>query len=185
MRWRGHRSADEHGMTMLFTDVRLFRHYVMTMNWKTIFLAGALTGTFVGLLMTVISHIPLGHDSDGYKITVMYHWQSALLVVIGIPLVSAFGVKKIAEMSGCCEPSLKHLIPVAYLTFLIPVLGASFGAPNSNLETLATIVMLAAIGGTFWSTPFAIWSYFKTRGNKSVSSTDPVLDLPHANQSDE
>jgi len=142
---------------------------VNDMNWKTIFLAGVLTGTFVGLLMTVISHIPLGNDSDGYKITVMYHWQSALLVVIGIPLVSAFGVNKIAKMSGCCEPSLKHLIPVAYLTFLIPILGVSFGAPNSNLVTLATIVMLGAIGGIFWSTPFAIRSYFKSRGNESIS----------------
>jgi hypothetical protein len=139
------------------------------MNWKTIFLAGVLTGTFVGLLMMVISHIPLGHDSAGNKITVMYHWSGALLVVIGIPLVSAFGVKKITKMIGYCEPSLKHLIPVAYLTFLIPVLGASFGAPNSNLETLATIVMLGAIGGIFWSTPFAILSYFKSRGNESIS----------------
>ncbi len=142
---------------------------MINMNWKTIFLTGAAIGTFVGLLMTVISHIPLGHDSDGNLITVMYHWQSALLVVIGIPLVSAFGVKKIAKMRGCCEPSLKHLIPVAYLTFLIPVLGVSFGAPNSNLDTLATIVMLGAIGGIFWSTPFAIWSYFKSRGNESIS----------------
>ena len=93
---------------------------MINMNWKTIFLTGAAIGTSVGLLMTIITHIPLGNDSDGNQITVMYHWQSALLVVIGIPLVSAFGVNKISKMSGCCEPSLKHLIPVAYLTFLIP-----------------------------------------------------------------
>ena len=155
------------------------------MNWKTIFLAGALTGTFVGLLMTVITHIPLGNDSDGYQITVMYHWQSALLVVIGIPLVSAFGVNKISKMSGCCEPSLKHLIPVAYLTFLIPVLGVSFGAPNSNLVTLATIVMLGAIGGIFWSTPFALWSYYKSRGNQSISGGDLGGNVPDTDQSDE
>ena len=158
---------------------------MIDMNWKTIFLAGALTGTFVGLLMTVISHIPLGHDSDGYQITVMYHWQSALLVVIGIPLVSAFGVNKISKMSGCCEPSLKHLIPVAYLTFLIPVFGASFGAPNSNLETLATIVMLGAIGDIFWSTPFALWSYYKSRGNQSISGGDLGGNVPDTDQSDE
>jgi hypothetical protein len=155
------------------------------MNWKTIFLTGAATGTFVGLLMTGISHIPLGNDSDGYQITVMYHWQSALLVVIGIPLVSAFGVKIIAKMSGCCEPSLKHLIPVAYLTFLIPVLFSSMGAPNSDLDTLATIVMLGAIGGTFWSTPFALWSYYKSRGNQSISSGDLGGNIPDSDQSDE
>ena len=148
------------------------------MNWKTIFLTGALTGTIVGLLMVVITQIPLGNDSDGYKITVMYHWSSALLVVIGIPLVSAFGVNKIAKMSGCCEPSLKHLIPVAYLTLLIPVLFSSMGAPNSNLVTLATIVMLGAIGGIFWSTPFAAWSYFKSRGNDSDSGDDFAADEP-------
>ena len=142
---------------------------MVNMNWKIIFLTGAAIGTFVGLLMTVITQIPLGNDSDGYKITVMYHWSSALLVVIGIPLVSAFGVNKIAKMSGCCEPSLKHLIPVAYLTLLIPVLFSSMGAPNSNLVTLATIVMLGAIGGIFWSTPFALWSYYKSRGNQSIS----------------
>jgi hypothetical protein len=141
---------------------------VADINWKTIFLTGAAIGTFVALLMTVISHIPLGHDSDGAKITVMYHWQSALLVVIGIPLMSVFAVNKIARMKRWCEPSLKHLIPVAYLTFLIPVLGTSFGAPNSNLDTLATIVILGTIGGTFWSTPFAAWSYFKSRGNQSI-----------------
>ena len=158
---------------------------MVNMNWKTIFLAGALTGTFVGLLMTVITHIPLGNDSDGYQITVMYYWSSALLVVIGIPLVSAFGVNKISKMSGCCEPSLKHLIPVAYLTFLIPVLGVSFGAPNSNLVTLATIVMLGAIGGIFWSTPFALWSYYKSRGNQSISGGDLGGNVPDTDQSDE
>ena len=135
--------------------------------------------------MTVITQIPLGNDSDGYKITVMYHWQSALLVVIGIPLVSAFGVNKISKMSGCCEPSLKHLIPVAYLTLLIPVLFSSMGAPNSNLVTLATIVMLGAIGGIFWSTPFALWSYYKSRGNESISGGDLGGNVPDTDQSDE
>ena len=158
---------------------------MINMNWKTIFLTGAAIGTFVGLLMTVITQIPLGNDSDGYKITVMYHWSSALLVVIGIPLVSAFGVNKISKMSGCCEPSLKHLIPVAYLTFLIPVLTTSGGAPNSNLVTLATIVMLGAIGGIFWSTPFALWSYYKSRGNESISGGDLGGNVPDTDQSDE
>ena len=155
------------------------------MNWKTIFLTGAAIGTFVGLLMTVITHIPLGNDSDGYQITVMYYWSSALLVVIGIPLVSAFGVNIISKMSGCCEPSLKHLIPVAYLTLLIPVLFSSMGAPNSNLVTLATIVMLGAIGGIFWSTPFALWSYYKSRGNQSISGGDLGGNVPDTDQSDE
>jgi hypothetical protein len=151
---------------------------VIEMNWKTIFLTGALTGTFVGLLMVVITHIPLGSDSDGYKITVMYHWSGALLTVIGVPLLSAFSVKYGSRKLNCCEPSLKQLIPVACLTLLIPVLFSSMGAPNSNLVTLATIVMLGTIGGVFWSTPFAIWSYFKGRGNDSDSGDDFAADEP-------
>ena len=141
------------------------------MNWKNIFLVGVLTGTFVGLLMTIISHIPLGTTSDGSKITFFYHWSGALLVSIVIPLSSAFSIRKIAVNFCDCEPSLKQLIPVAYLTFL-PVLGASAGAPNSNLETLAMIVLIGAIAGTFWSTPFAIWNHFKTRGNDSGDESE-------------
>ena len=60
---------------------------------KEMFLSGIATGAFIGLLMAVITQIPLGSTSDGNKITVMYHWSGALLTVIGIPLVSAFLVK--------------------------------------------------------------------------------------------
>ncbi len=130
------------------------------MGAKKILLIGMAVGSFVGLLMTIISHIPLGTTSDGSKITLFYHWSGALLVIIGVPLLSAFAVKKIAEMRECCEPSLKFLIPVAYLTFL-PVFGASGGAPNSDLDTLATIVLIGAIGGTFWSLPYMIGSLFR------------------------
>ena len=148
---------------------------MIDMNWKTIFLAGAFTGTFVGLLMVVITHIPLGSTSDGYKITIMYHWSGALLTVIGIPLVSAFSVKYGSRKLNCCEPSLKHLISVSFLTFFLPIFGASFGAPNSDLDTLAIIVMLGAIGGIFWSTPFAAWSYFKgPRNDTNHSTTSPA-----------
>ena len=121
------------------------------MRKRDIIFAGMATGAFVGLLMMVITHIPLGSTSDGSKITIMYHWSGALLTLIGIPLMSAFSVKYGSRKLNCCEPSMKQLIPVAYLTFLLPVLGTSFGAPNSDLDTLATIVLVAAIGGAFWS----------------------------------
>ena len=131
------------------------------MGKRDLIFAGMATGTFVGILMVIITNIPLGSDSDGDKITIMYHWSGALLTVIGIPLVSAFSVKYGSRKLNCCEPSLKHLIPVAYLTFLIPVLGISFGAPNSDLDTLATIILLGAIGGAFWSLPYVLLSHFK------------------------
>ena len=134
---------------------------------KELFLTGMATGAFVGLLMVVITHIPLGSTSDGDKITVMYHWSGALMTLIGIPLVSAFSVKYGSKKLNCCEPSLKLLIPVSFLTFFIPVLGISFGAPNSDITTLATIVLLGGIGGAFWSTPFVLWNHFRNRGSDS------------------
>ena len=139
------------------------------MRKRDIIFAGMATGTFVGLLLMVITHIPLGSDSDGDKITIMYHWSGALLTVIGIPLMSAFSVKYGSKKLNCCEPSMKQLIPVAYLTFLIPVFGASFGAPNSDLDTLATIILLAAIGGAFWSLPYVLWAHFKPNSNNTTT----------------
>ena len=132
---------------------------------KEMFLFGIATGAFVGLLMVVITNIPLGSTSDGGKITVMYHWSGALMTVIGIPLVSAFSVKYGSKKLNCCEPSLKLLIPVSFLTFFIPVLGISFGAANSDITTLATIVLLGGIGGVIWSTPFVLWDHFRNRGS--------------------
>ena len=134
---------------------------------KELFLTGMATGAFVGLLMVVITHIPLGSTSDGNKITVMYHWSGALMTLIGIPLVSAFSVKYGSKKLNCCEPSLKLLIPVSFLTFFIPVLGISFGAPNSDITTLATVVLLGGIGGAFWRTPFVLWDHFRNRGSDS------------------
>ena len=147
----------------------LVRVLVIDMKVKDVFLNGLSVGISVALLMVILSHIPLGTTSEGNKITLFYHWSGALLVSIGIPFISAYFVRKKIAERNFAESSFKLTIPVAYLTFLLPVLGASAGAPNSDLDTLALIVLLGAIGGTFWSTPFAIWSYFKSRGNESNS----------------
>ena len=131
------------------------------MRKRDLIFAGIVTGTCVGLLMVIITNIPLGSTSDGDKITIMYHWSGAFLTLIGIPLVSAFSVKYGSRKLNCCEPSLKQLIPVSFLTLFLPILGASFGAPNSDLDTLATIILLGAIGGAFWSLPYVLLSHFK------------------------
>ena len=141
------------------------------MRKRDIIFTGMATGAFVGLLMMVITHIPLGSDSDGDKITIMYHWSGALLTLIGIPLMSAFLVKYGSEKMNCCEPSMKQLITVTYLTFLMPVFGASFGAPNSDLDTLANIVLLGAIGGAFWSLPYVLWALIK-KANSSENEEE-------------
>ena len=46
------------------------------------------------------------------------------------------------------------LLAIAYLTLLIPVLGASFGASGS--EPLWVFGALGLVGGLVWSTPFAL-----------------------------
>ena len=133
---------------------------------KEMFLVGMATGAFVGLLMAVITQIPLGSTSDGNKITVMYHWSGALMTVIGIPLVSAFSVKYGSKKLNCCEPSLKHLLPVAFLTCL-PVLGSAGGAPNNGFGVLAALILIGTIFGVIWSTPFVLWDHFRNRGSDS------------------
>ena len=133
---------------------------------KEMFLSGIATGAFIGLLMAVITQIPLGSTSDGDKITVMYHWSGALLTVIGIPLVSAFSVKYGSTKLNCCEPSLKQLLPVAFLTCL-PVLGSGGGAPNNSFEVLVTLILIGAIFGVIWSTPFVLWDHFRNRRSDS------------------
>jgi len=53
------------------------------------------------------------------------------------------------------------LLAVAYLTLLIPVLGASFGASGS--EPLWQFAALGLVGGLVWSTPFALWQLTRRR----------------------
>tara|TARA_B100000945_G_C20378801_1_gene596055 strand:+ start:635 stop:1030 length:396 start_codon:yes stop_codon:yes gene_type:complete len=122
------------------------------MNWKNTLVVGAGTGATLGTLVAVIM-VEIGLEPPSFG--------AAIVVFLGMISVSAFAVQKISQRIGCCNPSLKQLIPISFLTFVIPVLGASFGAPNSDLDTLANIIVIGAIGGGFWSTPFAIWNYFR------------------------
>lgn len=126
------------------------------LNWKQTLLTGAATGALVALFMVLNVKIDIAFAS----------FPTAILSFLVVILASAFSVKKISQTIDCCEPSLKHLIPVAFLTFIIPVLGPIIGAPNMGLEVVVTIICMGAIGGLFWSTPFAIWCYFKSRGNE-------------------
>ena len=77
--------------------------------------------------------------------------------------VSAALANQISKRAGWPETDLKILIPVGFLTSIIPIFGATLGLPNSSLISLATLVLLGAAGGIFWSLPFAGWNYFKSR----------------------
>ena len=113
---------------------------------------GAVLATLVSLIMIKIGLEP---PSPGV----------AIAVFLGMIFLSAYSVKKISQSMGWFDPSLKALIMVSILTFIIPLLGASFGAPNSNLTTLATEVLLGLLGGAFWSIPIAGWAYYNSTRN--------------------
>ena len=77
--------------------------------------------------------------------------------------VSAVLTNQISKRVGWPEIDLKILIPIGFLTSIIPIFGATLGLPNSSPISLATLVLLGAVGGIFWSLPFAGWNYFKSR----------------------
>ena len=53
------------------------------------------------------------------------------------------------------------LLAIAFLTLLMPVCGASFGASGS--EPLWQFAALGLVGGLVWSTPFALWQLMRRR----------------------
>ena len=125
-------------------------------DWKQILAAGSGTGALLATLVSLIL-IKIGLEPPSA--------EAAIIVFIGMILLSAYSVKKISQSMGWFDPSLKALIMVSILTFIIPLLGASFGAPNSNLTTLATVVLLGLLGGAFWSIPIAGWAYYNSTRN--------------------
>lgn len=129
-------------------------------NWKQTLVTGAGIGVILASLVALIM-VVIGLEPPSLG--------SALAIFIGMILFSAFTVKKISQAIGYCNPSLKQLFPISFLTFLIPILSITFGAPNSNLDTILTLIAIGTVGGLFWSSPFALWNYYKGRGNNSVT----------------
>jgi len=119
---------------------------------KDIIFVGAGTGAMLATLVALIM-IKIGLEPPSFG--------AALAIFIGMILVPAFAVKKISQQIDYCDPSLKQLIPVSFLTFMMPILGASFGAPNDDLDTLAMLIALGTIGGAFWSLPYVLWALIK------------------------
>ena len=122
------------------------------MQWKKTLSTGAAAGASVGFLVSLNGFFDIGLGSFG----------GFLASIIAFILLSAFGVKIISEKTGFCEPSLKHLIPVSFLTFVIPVFGPALGAGSTGLEYVGALIVFGAVGGLFWSTPFVGWSYYKS-----------------------
>ena len=126
------------------------------MDWKHTLGAGAGTGATLAALVALIM-VKIGLEPPSFAV--------ALAIFVGMIFISAFAVKKISQVIGCCNPNLKHLIPISFLTFILPIFGVTFGAPNSDLTTLGSIILMGTVGGLFWSTPFALWSHYKSGAN--------------------
>jgi len=122
------------------------------MDWKNTLLTGAGTGASVGFLFSLNGLFSIGFGSVG----------GFLATVLACILVSALGVKTISEKTGFCDPSLKHLVPVSLATLVIPVLGPAFGAGSTGMDYVGALIALGAIGGLFWSIPFAVWNNYKS-----------------------
>ena len=126
------------------------------MDWKQTLVGGSATGAALAILVSLIM-IMGGLEPPSLG--------AAIAVFIGMIFLSAYSVKKISQSMGWFDPSLKALIPVSTMTFILPLLGATFGAPNSDFTTLAFLVLLGLLGGIFWSLPIAGWAYYSSTRN--------------------
>ena len=124
------------------------------MSWKNTLSFGAITGMLVAIFILgifVLAEIDPGSFAGlcgGYFV---------------LAALSATIVVQISKRTNLPEARLKTLIPVGFLTSIIPLFGATFGLPNSNLASLVTLLALGAAGRIFWSLPIVGWDYFKSR----------------------
>jgi hypothetical protein len=128
------------------------------MNWKHTLVGGAGTGSILALFIALIM-VKIGVEPPSFP--------AALALFITMILLSAFIVNKIANRVENVDLNMKHLVSISFLTFFIPLLGTSFGAPNSELLTLAQIVIMGTLGGLFWAFPFALWVHHTDRSKPS------------------
>ena len=126
------------------------------MNWKHTLGAGAGIGATLATLIALF-FVKIGIDPGSFL--------GLFVIFFVMAVISAFIMNQILQVIGYPNQSLKQLIPIGFLTSLIPLLGVSFGAPNSDLTTLGQIILIGTVGGIFWSTPFSAWNYFKNRGD--------------------
>jgi hypothetical protein len=105
-----------------------------------VWMIGGLTGSMTSL-MFVLTEKALTQD----QIFDLWEFGIAAATPTLIALLVAWATKS----------SATTLLPIAYLTFFLPVLGAAFGASGS--EPLWQYGLLGLAGGLFWSIPFTLW----------------------------
>jgi len=127
---------------------------VIGMSWKNTLALGAITGMLVATFILgvfVLAEIDPGSFAGlcgGFFV---------------LSALSATIVDQTSKRTSLPDANLKTLIPVGFLTSIMPLVGATFGLPNSGLESLVTLIALGAAGGIFWSLPIVGWDYFKSR----------------------
>ena len=113
-----------------------------------IWMAGAGTG-FIAAVTFLIANIILSLDG------------TFSLIDLGLSLLMPTVTGIVAYKTF--HQNLILLLIVAYLTTVIPVGTALFGAPNMGIEVILTLVIIGTIGGLFWITPFVIWNIIQNR----------------------
>ena len=104
-----------------------------------VLLVGSLTGLGTGLAFNFV-HDALTTDN------MFQLWE------FGIAVLSPGLIAGLVALTT--RSAFLILLPIAYLTLLVPVLGASFGASGS--EPLWQFGLLGVVGGLIWSIPFAL-----------------------------
>ena len=110
--------------------------------WAT----GAITGSGTSLSF-ILMHNALTTD------LIFELWE------LGIAIISTTLV--ITALTLIIRSKIYIALPVAYLTLLMPVVGAFFGSSGS--EPLWQFGVLGMAGGLVWSTPFALWAIGKSK----------------------
>ena len=111
-----------------------------------VWLVGGLVGLVTGLSFTLV------HDALTTDLSLdLWELGVALVVPLLIAVLVALATRS----------RIGILLAIAFLTLLMPVCGASFGASGS--EPLWQFAALGLVGGLVWSTPFALWQLTRRR----------------------
>jgi hypothetical protein len=107
---------------------------------------GALTGSGTSLSFVLMHNaltVDLMFDIWEFGVAAI----TPILVVVAVTLIT--------------RSKIYVVFPVAYLTLIMPVVGAFFGSSGS--EPIWQFALLGMVGGLIWSTPLALWSCVKSR----------------------
>ena len=109
-----------------------------------LWLFGGITGTVTSMVFLLSTQIlSLDGELELFE----------LVIALITPAIVAFIISKVTKSRTGI------LFIVAYCTLIIPVFGALFGAPDLDIQVIASLALLGLAGGIVWSTPFVLWVY--------------------------